>query len=149
MNMSILGFGRRVVVTLLTLSAWPCLSAQETVATPAALYEVTTELGMPHLEENLRYSITHENRCLTRDELHHLFPILRHPALSGCRLGEETRQDEGSSYPLVCEGNHGTSGTAVWRSGEHKKTGQLTIRLGGKNMTFYQRVTAIPKGPCG
>jgi hypothetical protein len=137
-----------MVVPLLTLSAWPCLSAQEPGAA-AALYEVTTELGMPHLEENLRYSITHENRCLTRDELHHLFPILGHPALGGCRLGEETRQDESSSYPLVCEGNHGTSGTAVWRSGEHKTTGQLTIRLGGKNMTFYQRVTAIPKGRCG
>jgi hypothetical protein len=148
MNMNILGIGRRMVVPLLTLSAWPCLSAQEPDAA-ASLYEVTTELGMPHLEENLRYSITHENRCLTRDQLHHLFPILSHPALSGCRLGEETRQDEDFSYPLVCEGNRGTSGTAVWRSGEHKATGQLTIRLGGKNMTFYQRVTAIPKGRCG
>jgi alkylated DNA repair protein (DNA oxidative demethylase) len=105
---------RRALLSLLLLPALLCAparapgnSAQGAANTEsAALYEVTTELGMPHLEENLRYSITHEKRCLTREGLYHLFPILNHPALAGCRLG-------------------------------------------GKNMTFFQRVTAIPAGRCG
>jgi hypothetical protein len=115
---------------------------------PVALYEVTTELGMPHLEENLRYTITHEKRCLTRDALHHLFPILNHPALAGCHLGAAVPLDEGLSYPLVCAARHGTSGSASWQQGNYGITGTLNIKLGGKNMTFFQRVTAIPLGRC-
>ena len=49
--------------------------ASETM--PAGLYEVITETGMPHLEENLRYAVTRENRCLTGEDLASAFPILR------------------------------------------------------------------------
>jgi hypothetical protein len=112
------------------------------------LYEITTEIGMPHLEEALRYTITHQKRCLTRDELHQLFPILSHPALTGCHLGAASRQADSVSYPLVCEGHHGTTGAARWQSGDHRLTGTLDVKLGGKNMTFYQRITAIVLGGC-
>lgn len=132
------------VLLSLSLSA----AAQTPGNSSVALYEITTELGMPHLDENLRYSITHERRCLSRDELHHLFPILSHPALADCHLGEESRHDDDSSYPLVCAGHHGTTGSALWQRGDHQTTGTLNIKLGGKNMTFFQRVTALPIGRC-
>jgi hypothetical protein len=32
--------------------------------------------------------------------------------------------------------------------GEGRAQGTLNVRLGGKNMTFYQRVTATAAGPC-
>jgi hypothetical protein len=103
---------------------------------------------MPHLEENLRYAITHAKRCLAERDLPAAFPILEHPALKGCRLDHEARDGERISYDLVCEGGHGTTGQAVWKLGEHQITATLHVKLGGKNMTFYQRLTATPLGSC-
>jgi hypothetical protein len=112
------------------------------------LYELTTETGMPHLEENLRYANTTRRQCLALSELTTAFPILGHPALEGCKLESELRQPQTLSYQLVCAGGHGTTGTAIWHLGEHRIRGTLDVKLGGKNMTFYQRITAIPLGEC-
>jgi len=109
------------------------------------LYQVTTETVMPHLEENLRYAITHEERCLAEHDLATEFPILAHPALRGCALEHAARRDEVISYTLICTGAHGTTGNASWELGQRQVTGTLNVKLGGKNMTFYQRVTAVPE----
>jgi hypothetical protein len=112
------------------------------------LYELTTETGMPHLEENLRYANTTRRQCLVLSQLTTAFPILRHPALEGCVLENEQRHEQSLSYQLVCAGGHGTTGAAVWHLGEHWIRGTLDVKLGGKNMTFFQRITAIPLGKC-
>jgi hypothetical protein len=112
------------------------------------LYEVTTETSMPHLEENLRYTMTREKRCIGPNDLASAFPVLTHSALKGCTLGDETRQDDTVTFLMSCEGGHGTTGSATWRISEHKISGQLNVRLGGKNLTFYQRVTGKPLGAC-
>ncbi len=103
---------------------------------------------MPHLEENLRYAVTRENRCLTGAELASAFPILKSASLADCKLRRERRDAHGDSYLLVCDGGHGTTGNASWRVGEQLIVGQLDVKLGGKNMTFFQRVTAKPLGQC-
>jgi len=115
---------------------------------PAGLYEVITETGMPHLEENLRYATTRENRCLTGEDLATAFPVLKSVSLADCKLRQESRHDEAVSYLLVCDGGHGTTGRANWRVGERLMVGTLNVKLGGKNMTFFQRVTAKPLGQC-
>jgi hypothetical protein len=112
------------------------------------LYDLTTETTMPHLEENLRYTTTNQRQCLALSELAAAFPILRHPALEGCKLDRELRQLDSLSYQLVCTGGHGTTGSAVWHLGEHRVRGTLDVKLGGKNMTFSQTITAIPLGKC-
>jgi hypothetical protein len=122
------------------------LPASETM--PAKLYEVTTETGMPHLEESLRYTTQREKVCLTHQALSAAFPILDHPALKGCKLRDETKQADTVAYTLVCDGGHGTTGQAIWHVDEHRLTGTLNIKLGGKNMTFYQRITAVPLRSC-
>ena len=113
------------------------------------LYTITTQTGMPHLEENLRYATTHETVCLNLSELHQRFPILDSPALADCHLGQQSESTSGTTFPLVCANNHGTTGSALWTTYGVRSTGTLSIRLGGKNMTLYQRVTAISRGPCG
>jgi hypothetical protein len=133
------------VLVLFVLSA-ACVRASETM--PPRLYEVITETGMPHLEENLRYAVTREERCLAHQELSSAFPILQHPSLADCTLQHESRQDDPVSYLLVCAGGHGTTGSAAWRIGAHLIRGTLNVKLGGKNMTLYQRVTARPLGKC-
>jgi hypothetical protein len=115
---------------------------------PPQLYEVVTETAMPHLEENLRYATTREQRCLEENELWTAFPILQYTALRDCRLEPESRQQDAVSYALVCEGGHGASGRATWELGRTHSTGTLNVKLGGKNMTFSQRVTARALGAC-
>jgi hypothetical protein len=138
---------RLIFSTLLLISAVAAVStASET--TPARLYEVITETGMPHLEENLRYATTREKRCLTDEELALAFPILKSASLADCKLQRESQHGNAVSYLLVCDGGHGTTGSASWRVGEQSIVGTLDVKLGGKNMTFFQRVTAKPLGQC-
>ncbi len=131
---------------LFTVPAVMVVRASETM--PTRLYDVTTETGMPHLEENLRYTTERARRCLSNQPLSAVFPILEHPALQGCRLQDEVKQGDTVSYQLVCQGGHGTTGQAIWHLDEHRIRGTLNIKLGGKNMTFYQRITAVPLGSC-
>ncbi|MGH8771322.1 MAG: DUF3617 domain-containing protein [Burkholderiales bacterium] len=133
---------------LLTSAALICPQARASEAMPPKLYEVTTETGMPHLEDNLRYADTREKRCLSQEDLPTAFPILKHHSLEGCKLDNETRNEDTLTYLLSCEAAHGKTGTAHWQLGEDQITGRLDVRMGGKNMTFYQRVTARPVGEC-
>jgi hypothetical protein len=114
----------------------------------AALYDVTVETGMPHLEENLRYAVTRTERCLTRDDLDSIFPILHHSSLAGCKLRERSHDEDTIIYDLVCDTSAGTTGTATWHIAEHAIRGTLEVKLGGKNMTFFQRVTGTVVGEC-
>jgi hypothetical protein len=115
---------------------------------PSQLYEVVTQTTMPHLEENLRYSTTREQRCLQQQELWTAFPVLRHSALKDCRLDQADRRQDALSYALICEGGHGTTGHASWQLGGNQSTGTLYVKLGGKNMTFQQTITATLLGEC-
>jgi hypothetical protein len=133
---------------LILVSAFAALSIPASDTTPGRLYEVTTETGMPHLEENLRYAVTRENRCLTDEELASAFPILKSASLADCKLRREGPQSDDASYLLVCDGGHGTTGSASWHVSERSIVGTLNVKLGGKNMTFFQRVTAKPLGQC-
>jgi hypothetical protein len=132
---------------LIALALIPVL-ARGSETFPAKVYDVTTETGMPHLEENLRYTITHQRHCLAHVPFATAFPILAHPALKGCRLSDASRHDETVSYALVCTGGHGTTGEAIWHIDERGIRGTLRVKLGGKNMTFTQHITALPRGTC-
>ena len=112
-------------------------------------YEVTTETGMPNLEENLRYARKTERRCLDLKDLSQEFWMLQDVSLQDCRLVKTGQSAEEAGYVLTCRGGHGTTGSARWRLGAETIRGSLDVRLGGKNMTFYQRITATPAGTCG
>ena len=133
---------RQLQTLLWLLIVGPPASPAESL--PTRLYSVTTETGMPHLEENLRYAVTHARRCLAQRDFRTAFPVLEHPALKGCRLDHEAREGESISYELICERGHDATGQAIWQLGEQQITATLHVKLGGKNMTFYQRLTARP-----
>lgn len=134
---------RMCLLILLTIQ---CVRAAEPM--PVRLYDVVTTTGMPHLEENLRYAVTREMRCLAERDLSSAFPILGHVSLEDCTLRYERREGETISYRLVCDGGHGTTGSATWQLTEHVLRGTLNVKLGGKNLTFFQRVTATVAGRC-
>ncbi len=134
---------------LLTFSVLVCPQARAAESMPMKLYEITTETGMPHLENNLRYADTREKRCLSQQDLATAFPILQHHSLQRGKLDNETHVADTLTYLLSCEAAHGKTGTAQWNLGKNQIAGRLDVRMGGKNMTFYQRVTARPVGECG
>ncbi len=112
--------------------------------TQPRLYDVVTETEMPHLEENLRYATRHERLCLDTHDLSTAFWMLGHASLKDCQLVKTGQSAASANYRLECAGGHGTTGDAQWQFEAGHMTGTLRVRLGGKNMTFYQRITAAP-----
>ena len=112
------------------------------------IYEITARIEMPHLDDNLRSSTTRERHCLSGHEPSSVFPILQHESLAGCRLGEENRGGSTVRYRLVCQNPQAASGTARLDSGPGRIAGVLEVKMGGKNMTFSQRVEATRLGAC-
>ena len=128
-----------------TLCCAPCAAAQ-----PFAprLYEIATETGLPNLEENLRYATTHSKLCIGRAQLATAFPILQHEALKGCKLDHERSVASSVHLLLSCTSGNSATGTAEWQVDELGIRGTLDVKLGGKNMTFYQRIRGRPIGGC-
>jgi len=129
--------------SLLCAATW---ASGEAVA--PGTYEITAQVVMPHLEENLRYATTRERRCLRDDEFASVFPILRHHSLEGCKLGAETRSGGTIRYVLACASPQVATGAARLDAAAGRITGTLEIKMGGKNMTFSQRIEALRQGDC-
>jgi hypothetical protein len=127
------------LVHCVAATAFAFAHAAASDAPAAGLYDITVETSMPHLEENLRYTVQREQRCLTREQVFTIFPVLRDAALADCKLADERIHNGISTWTLMCTGGHGTTGRATWRLDTAQLAGQLDVKLGGKNMTFYQR----------
>jgi hypothetical protein len=137
---------RTVLLALALWAVMPALGRSEPF--PPRLYQITTETGLPHLEENLRYATTRSTACLGARQLASAFPILRHEALQGCRLDHKLNEGETTTFALTCSGGNETTGSATWHLDERTIYGTLDVRLGGKNMTFYQRISGRSIGSC-
>lgn len=105
-------------------------------------YRLQARISMPNLDENLRAAGYAKSLCISRAS--DLFPVLQQPALEGCLL---RAGDTKPVYQLMCESG-GTRGEAkLSRQGERWR-GRLAVKMGGKNMTFSQHVTAEHIGRC-
>ena len=113
-----------------------------------SLYEVVVQTTMPHLEENLRYTKSTSTQCLAKSELLVTFPVLTENAFHDCKLTKQAHSDTHATYHLVCPASTGTTGTAAWRFNSSHLAGTLEVKLGGKNMTFHQLITAKRIGEC-
>jgi len=108
-------------------------------------YEITSQTVMPHLDEMRRISAV-ETRCLA-DDATALFPVLRQPALRGCTL-VPTASATDQRFDLQCQTTLVATGSATVAVMPQHVKGDLSIKMGGKNMTFSQHVRARPQGPC-
>jgi uncharacterized protein DUF3617 len=139
---------RRIAAWLIFAAACANGYAGEPGFEEPGLYEITAQTVMPHLEENLRYAAIREQRCLQPDEPAALFPILRHPSLDGCRLDDERRSGTRVAYRLVCANVETASGSAQLDAAAGRVAGTLEVKMGGKNMTFHQRIEAVRQRDC-
>jgi hypothetical protein len=116
-----------------------CIAWAPGEAAEPGAYDITAVTAMPHLEENLRYATTRERRCLRGDEVASLFSMLQHPSLEGCTLAGDL---------LVCASPQVATGSVRLDEAPGRVTGVLEIKMGGKNMTFAQRIEAVRLGDC-
>ena len=132
-----------------SLCAMLCASA---FASPIVLnsgtYEITAETLMPNLEENLRYAISHHRQCLGTQDVTTLFPILRHETFTGCVLVDDQTLGEQAKFSLNCQNTEAATGTARLTVNPDSIYGVLKIKMGGKNMTFSQRIKGTRLGVC-
>ena len=132
----------------LLAAACLCGHAATPVPLPPGEYELTTETVLPHLEEALRYATTRARQCLHAPQASALFPLLRHPALTGCGLLPDAQADDGLHFKLQCANPEAASGSAVFELDGARLAAVLALKMGGKNMTLSQRVHGPRVGPC-
>jgi len=134
----------------LTLGITALASAAEspTFEVPAGNYTVTAQMIMPHLDEMRRISTT-EQRCIIDQGPIGLFPVMDQPALRGCNLGFGRFDGTAVTYLLVCQTARVATGTATLHETPSGIAGTVDVKMGGKNMTFSQRIAAVHKGDCG
>ncbi|MGE0858017.1 MAG: DUF3617 domain-containing protein [Gammaproteobacteria bacterium] len=125
------------------------VAAQAEEPTPApGQYQLAVQLLMPNLEE-MREITVRDERCLSAGEASGLFPVMRQPALHGCRLVEPRRGADGIDYVLQCQSARVATGSArVTVESDGALLGQLQVKMGGKNMTFSQHSIARRTGDC-
>lgn len=140
----------RTLIGVCLLLALAVASAEDspTFKPPLGSYEVTSQMIMPHLDEMRRISTT-VPRCLRESAVFGLFPVMDQPALRGCRFGFERAEGEAYHYLLVCQTARVATGSATVRLTEKGISGIVDVKMGGKNMTFSQRIEAIQAGRCG
>jgi hypothetical protein len=119
----------------------------DAVAIQPGVYMIVSETVMPHLEE-MRRNKSHERGCLRDGEPEAVFPVLRQPAFKGCMLMDERRENGRRSYGLQCETDYVATGSAQLDVTPERIVATLRVQMGGKNMTFTQRVEAVRHGPC-
>lgn len=117
------------------------------VSIPPGLYELTAQTVLPHLEENLRYTTTTSRRCLGTEEATSLFPLLMLKAFAGCAL-EPVEPGTERAYKLACKNPETATGVATFNVEAHRLRAVLELKMGGKNMTLSQRITAPRLGAC-
>jgi hypothetical protein len=139
--------GRRLLVAVGGLGALNTMAATSEFALPAGEYAIHSNMVMPHLDE-MRRIIAEDSRCLAKDNAPALFPVMRQPALRGCTFGFGEVRDQSLHYVLVCQTALVATGTAELTRRGGRIIGNLVVKMGGKNMTFAQRVEAVRAGDC-
>jgi len=119
-----------------------------TVSIVPGIYTVKTEIIMPHLRENLRYTTTQNQRCLGRQDAFKLFPILTEASFLGCDLVENQKNSKQVEFELVCSNPTAASGLARFDIGKSFFSASLNVKMGGKNMKFTQQVSGRRTGAC-
>jgi len=119
-----------------------------TVSVAPGLYELTAQTVLPHLEENLRYATTRSSECLGTQEASALFPLLRHEAFAGCSLVHESSTETQAHFSLRCSNPQAATGAAHFALQPGGFQAVLYVKMGGKNMTLSQRLTAPRLGAC-
>lgn len=142
----------KLSILTITYGLWLILCSS-TFASPIVSnpgdYKITVETIMPNLEENLRYATVHDQKCLNTQDVTTLFPILQHKSFKDCVLvDDKTAAEQGEFFLLTCQNTNSASGTARLFVNPERIYAILKIKMGGKNMTFSQRIRGFRIGEC-
>lgn len=136
-------------VTLIWLFSTSTYATElSTVSISHGEYMVKTEILLPHLENNLHYTTTQTRQCLGQQDASTLFPILDHVSFVGCALVKKHANPENNAFDLVCSNPEAATGQAHFVIEKETFRATLSVKMGGKNMKFSQRVNGRRIGAC-
>ena len=108
-------------------------------------YEITSRTVLPHLDEMRRINKVVEV-IIEDHDANGFFPVLQSPSFNGCALVAANSRD---SLALICETVSAASGYATLaQTSASSLKGDLYVKMGGKNMTFSQHITAVKRNHC-
>jgi hypothetical protein len=110
-------------------------------------YSVASQIVMPHLDA-MRREVETSRRCLSGATPRELFSVFDQPALRGCDFAYPRATAQGVEYVLRCQSALVATGTLSLQRAGPDTVGLAAIKMGGKNMTFTQRVVARRLGAC-
>jgi len=113
----------------------------------AGHYAIESQMVLPHMEA-MRRTSKHADVCIEKDDAAKLFPSFQHLGLRGCTLKRQQGDTEGIDFTLHCPGVNGAHGSARLTFPVDHIKGELSAKLGGKNMTFFQYIDARREGVC-
>lgn len=134
-------------IALATLTTLVFIEPVGAEVPPAGQYALESQMILPHLDEMRRLS-RHRTVCIEGQDADKFFPVFLQPAFIGCELRAEAGEAAVQHYVLLCDAVNGASGHAHLKQCAGGLRGELKAKMGGKNMTFSQFVTAIYSGPC-
>ena len=135
-------------LALLVVNLLPESNAAELTQLPAGVYEIKAETELPNLRESLRYATTHTKQCLNKPAASSLFPVLKLVSFVGCDLVANDQKTNQNEFELVCENAQAAYGKASFEFSKNKFYAVLSVKMGGKNMRFSQRVTGNRVSAC-
>lgn len=137
---------RILISSLFVLAPTATLGADAMTIAPGR-YAVVSQMVLPHLDE-MRRTSEQQDACIAEGDIANFFPVFLQPAFIGCTLQHAGADAESVNYVLVCNAVNGASGNARLSTRGDAIRGELNAKMGGKNMTFSQYITATLQGPC-
>jgi len=108
---------------------------------------VASQIILPHLDA-MRREVETSQRCVTGPTPRELFSVFDQPALRGCDFAFPRATTQAVEYVLRCQSARVATGTLTLQRAGEDTVGVAAIKMGGKNMTFTQRVVARRVGAC-
>ena len=109
-------------------------------------YRITSMILLPNPGESIHSATATHDRCVNTTELSSIFPVLNHNSFTGCALERAVNIPGGIQYTLLCDNMSAATGTAEFKINTDSFTGNLDIKMGGKNMKFSQTVSGLRIG---
>lgn len=113
------------------------------------LYEVQVETGMPN-DGNRRGAPSRYTVCVTKQDLEngHAFRAPRGHQYDRCELKDYMSERKHVNYRVVCPGPNAPSGEGEFLLTATGYQGTVSMQMGGKNMTMFQKYSGKRIGDC-
>ena len=110
---------------------------------------MSIRLELPHVED-AGSAAKSESICVTADAAgtHGLRVLSDSNPLRTCPVSSVRRSGDALTFEIVCAGGDAATGAARYTMQAQSFEGTITVKMGGKNMTMFERQSGRRVGSC-